>query len=56
MFRPHLDDFRINTKMNADTKLSVIMWCLIFDRKSVAPSRRRGRPVDKIKSCEDFLL
>ena len=28
----------INTKIKADTKLTGLMWCQIFDRKSVAPS------------------
>ena len=42
--------------MKAYTKLTVVMYCQIFDRKSVAPSsgkfggdRRCGRPVDKIR-------
>ena len=25
-------------KQKADTKLTVVMWCQIFDRKSTAPS------------------
>ena len=49
--------------MKVDTKLSVVMWCQIFDRKSIAPSsgdfagdRRRDRPVDKIRNFEITLF
>ena len=41
--------FLVNTKIKADTKLTVVMWCQIFFyRKSIAPSscdfRRRPPP------------
>ena len=29
--------FPINTKKNEDTKLTVVMWCQIFDGKSITP-------------------
>ena len=51
MFRPNLDaGSLLNTKIKADTKLTVVMKCQIFDRKSVAPSsdifyRQRELPV-----------
>ena len=67
MFKPHLDvfvdvlSFLIKTKIKANTKLTVIMLCQIFDRKFIAPSsgnsasdRRRGRPVDKIRNFYAF--
>ena len=54
MLSPHLDVFvdvcglLINIKINADTKVIVVMQCQIFDRKSTAPSsgdfRRRPQP------------
>ena len=47
--------FLCKTKMKAHTKLTVLMCCQIFARKSVSPSssdfggdRRRNTPVDKI--------
>ena len=65
MFRPHLDVFievcglPDQYKMKADTKITVVMWCQIFNRKSVAPSsgdfcgnRCCGRPVDKISNLD----
>ena len=30
--------FLVKTKINAYTKLSVLMWCQIWNRRSVAPS------------------
>ena len=43
--------------MKADTKLTVVICCKIFDRRSVAPpsgvfggNRPRDRPVDKFKN------
>ena len=48
------------TKMKADTKLTVVMCYQIVARKSVAPSSgdfrrhwRRGTPVDKIRNFEE---
>ena len=45
IFRPYLDmsreflGFLAKTKLkSADTKLTVVMCCQIFDKKSVAPS------------------
>ena len=44
MFGPHLDlfidvcSFEIDTKIKNYTKLTVVMLCQIFDRKSLAPS------------------
>ena len=44
MFVPYLDNFRgvlgflVKTIMRADTKLTVVLWCQIIDRKSFAPS------------------
>ena len=63
IFRPHLDMSKgvcglpSKKKMKAETKLTVVVCCQIFHRKSVTPSsgdfggnRRRGRPVDKIRN------
>ena len=52
--------FLINTKMKADTKLTV-MWCQIFDRKSTAPSsdiflQPTAAAVDKIRNYEDLFF
>ena len=66
MIRPYLNlfidvsaGFKINTRMKAYTKLTVVMWCQIFYMKYLASSsgdfrrdRRRGRPVDKIRNFE----
>ena len=44
------------TKIKTYTKLTVVMCCQIFDRKSVAQSsddQRRGKPVDKIRNFDD---
>ena len=44
IFRPYLDVFinvyalPVQNKMNTDTKVTVVMWCKIFDRMSTAPS------------------
>ena len=50
-------------KGKADTKLTVVICCQIFHRKSVAPSngdfggdRHRVRPVDKIRNFETKSL
>ena len=57
--RPHLDMSK-KTKVKADTKLTVVMCCQIFDRKSVSAifgnDWRRGRPVDKIRNFEEKKL
>ena len=45
--------FLAKTKMKAYTKLTVVMCCQIVAKKSVAPSRRRGTPVDKIRNFEE---
>ena len=46
--------FLIDTQVKADTKMSVVMWCQIFDRKSIVPSSgdfcRQLPPVDKINT------
>ena len=44
MFRPHFDMSRgvlgfLVKKINAHTKLNVVMCCQICDKRSVAPSR-----------------
>ena len=51
--------FLEKTKIKAYTKLTVVMCCQIFYRKSVAPSsaifggdQRSNRPVDKIRNLE----
>ena len=56
MFRPHLDLFMVVCRL-PNTELTVVMWCHIFDRKSIAPSsgdfrRRSGRPVNQIGNFE----
>ena len=65
MSRPNLHMFRGifgllgKTKVKAYTKLTVVMCCKIFDRKSLSPSSgnfRRHRhcssPVEKIRNVE----
>ena len=64
--RPNLDTFKGifrlpgQKKMKADTKLTFVMGCQLFDRKSVAQSigdnRRRGSPGDKIRNFEEKLF
>ena len=41
--------------MKAETKLTVVKCCHIFDRSSVAPSSRRrgGHGVTKVQMCDD---
>ena len=63
MFMPHLDmfimfvGFLINTKMKADTKMTVIIRCLQRHLAVISAGVcRRGRPVDKIKNFEDKKL
>ena len=55
--------FLISTRMKADTKLTVVIWCKTFDGKSIAPSsgvsavdRRRGRPVYKIRKNRNYAI
>ena len=69
MLRPTLNTFRgifriseIKTKMKTNTKLTFVMCCHIFDRKSVAPSsvlfgadRRHGSSLAQIRS-EFFFM
>ena len=45
LFRPNLDVFiDLSGLPDPDTKLTVVMWCQIFDRKSTVPSRQLRRP------------
>ena len=41
------------TKLKAYIKITVLMCCEIFDRKSVAPSSGNYRPVDEIRNFEE---
>ena len=43
----------IKTKMKVDTKLTVVMWCQIFDQKSTTPS---GGHFRRRRSTRDLLL
>ena len=49
------DGLPVKTKMKADTKLTVVMCCHIFDRRSTAPSSgdfRQGPPPPRRPWCD----
>ena len=54
--------FPEKTTMKADRKLTIVMCCHIFDRRSVTPStagdrRRQGcHGVTKVQMCDDVEL